>query len=154
MYRFNNTIKNNKTCEKCDRTKLVIYSKCTTAEVAATERERESTLTVIHSCHRPRIPFGHVLIERSCFIKHCKRGCNKERKDQPSTNNNKRAPFQKHKIKNNKTCENCGPRNRGNSSCQKYSKYTAAEGVVKERERVHILDCKSVTALVFHLDKF
>jgi hypothetical protein len=27
------------------------------------ERERESTLTHIHNCHRARIPFGHVLIE-------------------------------------------------------------------------------------------
>ena len=59
-----------------ERVRIVIrcnsYSK-TTTEGVAIERERESTLTVYHSCHRTRIPFGHVLIERSCGQKHCKR---------------------------------------------------------------------------------
>jgi len=56
--------KNNKTCEKCDPMKNSSrrYSKDTTAEGVATERE--STLTAIHRCHRPRIPIGHVRIER------------------------------------------------------------------------------------------
>jgi len=39
----------------------------------AIERGRESTLTACHSCHRPRIPFRHVLIERRCTLKHCKK---------------------------------------------------------------------------------
>ena len=53
----------------------------TSTEGVATEREREYTLTLIHICHRPRIPFGHVLIERMCFFKHWKReGCNKRQK--------------------------------------------------------------------------
>jgi len=56
----------------------------------ATERERESTLTAVHRCHGPRIPFGHVLIERICARKHCKReGATKKEKDQPTTNHKK-----------------------------------------------------------------
>jgi hypothetical protein len=47
------------------------------------------TLTATHTCHRTRIPFGHVLIERSCVIKHCKRGCKKEKKV-PKKNQQKR----------------------------------------------------------------
>ena len=43
-------------------------------------RGEESTLTVRHVRHRPRIPFGHVRIERWCPTKHCKRGCNNEKK--------------------------------------------------------------------------
>ena len=76
-----------------------MYSKYTKAEGVATEREGEkrekSTLTAVHSCHRPRIPFGYVRIERRCVTKHCKRGCNKEKKDRPTTNNKKGT---KHKI--------------------------------------------------------
>jgi hypothetical protein len=43
--------KNNNTCEKCDPMKLevVVYSKDTTADGVATERERESTLTAFHT---------------------------------------------------------------------------------------------------------
>ena len=40
-------------------------------------------LTVMHICHRPRIPVGHVLIEHRCASKHCKRGCHKE-KERPT----------------------------------------------------------------------
>ena len=69
--------------------------------------ERESTLTAIHTCHRPRIPGGHVLIEHRCAIKHCKKreGCNKEKKDQtpPHTNNNKKVPFQTTKKRKKRT---------------------------------------------------
>ena len=36
-------------------------------------------------------------------------GATKKRKDQPTTNNKKRVPFQKHKNKNNNTYENCDP---------------------------------------------
>ena len=50
----------------------------TTEAGVATERERESSLTATHICHRPRIPFRHVLIELLCGLKHCKRGCNEE----------------------------------------------------------------------------
>jgi hypothetical protein len=63
-------------------------------------REGESTLTLRHHFHRPRIPFRHVLIERPCFIKHCKKreGGNKEKKNQPTTQNyNKKLRFQNNK---------------------------------------------------------
>ena len=40
-------------------------------------------LTELHICHRTRIPFGHVLIERTCGSKHCKTGCIKKRKTNP-----------------------------------------------------------------------
>ena len=61
------------------------------------QREREGTLTVFHSCHRPRIPVGHVLIERLCVLKHCKKreGCNKKRKTKPTT----QVPYQTTNIK-------------------------------------------------------
>ena len=63
--------KKNNTCETCDPTNLELsYISNNTAA--------ERTLTPIHSCHRPRIPFGHVLIERRCKGKHCKKsrdGC-------------------------------------------------------------------------------
>ena len=84
-YRFKNTKQNNKTCENCDPMKLELsymYIQNTQQRKAWPQRGRESTLTLIHICHRPRIPFGHVLIEHRCVIKHCTRGCNKEKKDQ------------------------------------------------------------------------
>jgi len=93
----------NKTCETCDPANLeLLYIYSTTTHHNGRRRGhreggRESTLTVIHSCHRPRIPGGHVLIERNCVIKHCKKkeGCNKEKKDQTHhTNNNNKVPFQ------------------------------------------------------------
>ena len=74
----------------------------TTHHNGATERERESTLTALHSCHRPCIPGGHVLIERRCGLKHCKKreGCNKEKKDQTHrTNNNEQGPVSNHNQK-------------------------------------------------------
>ena len=81
---------NNKTCENCDPMKLELsYIQNTQQRKAWPQRGRESTLTVLHICHRPRIPFRHVLIERRCGLKHCKRGCNKEKKDQPTTNHKK-----------------------------------------------------------------
>jgi hypothetical protein len=60
------------------------------------EGERESTLTLYHICHRPCIPGGHVLIERKCFIKHCKKrekGATKNRKTKPTTQTIKRSRF-------------------------------------------------------------
>jgi len=68
------------------------YSKKTTAEEGvATEREIESTLTRLHTCHRARIPFGHVLIERICGSKHCRR---KEREKNPPQQQQQKVPFQ------------------------------------------------------------
>ena len=133
--------------------RVVVYSKDTTAEGVATERGRESTLTVCHTCHRPRIPFGHVLIERRCLNKHCKRGCNKEKKGpthQPTTNNNKRVPFQTHKNKNNKTCENCDPMRLELSYIQNTQQRKAWPQ--REGKRVHLLSSIVVTAPVSHLD--
>jgi hypothetical protein len=78
-------------------------------EKAWPQRGRESTLTALHSCHRTRIPFGHVLIERRCLIKHCKRGCNKEKKDQPHHKQQQKGTVSKTQKQNNKTCENCDP---------------------------------------------
>ena len=113
------------------------------------QRGRESTLTFSHSCHRPRIPFGHVLIERTCGLKHCKRGCNKEKKrHQPTTNNNKRVPFQSHKNKNNKACENCDPMKLELS----YMQNTQQRKAWPQRERVDLLAYIFVTAPVFHFD--
>jgi len=81
---------NNKTCEKCDPMKLELsYIQNTQQRKAWPQRGGESTLTVMHIYHCPRIPFGHVRIELRCVLKHCKRGCNKENKDQPTTNNKK-----------------------------------------------------------------
>ena len=74
----------NRTCENCDPMKLELsYLQNAQQRKAWPQRGRKSTLTAIHSCHRPRIPVGHVLIERRCVTKHCKRGCNKE-KERPS----------------------------------------------------------------------
>jgi len=75
--------------------------------VATAEREREISLTANHSCHLTSVPFGHVLIEHRCGIKHCKRGCNKENErptHQPTNNKSYRFKTQN---QNNKTCENC-----------------------------------------------
>ena len=82
------------------------YIQKTQQRKAWPQRGRESTLTFRHSCHRPRIPFGHVLIEHRCDSKHCKRGCNKEKKDQPTTNH-KKGTVSKTQKQKNKTCENC-----------------------------------------------
>jgi len=74
---------------------------CETAGFEHFEKEKRSdrmcdgtfakikTLTANHICHRTRIPFGHVLIERRCVSKHCKRGCKKEKKV-PKKNQQKR----------------------------------------------------------------
>jgi len=65
-------------------------------------RERESTLTVTHTCHRSRIPGGHVLIERRCFMKHCKKreGCNKEKiEPNPPHKQQQQSPVSNHKNK-------------------------------------------------------
>ena len=59
-------------------------------------KERGSTLTPSHRCHRTRVPFGHVLIERSCFTKHCKRVQQRKKKINPPQTT---IPFQKHKTK-------------------------------------------------------
>ena len=51
-----------------------IVQKTTTMEgVARGERARDNILTALHICHLSRVPFGHVLIEHRCCIKHCKR---------------------------------------------------------------------------------
>jgi hypothetical protein len=45
-----------------------------------------------HTCHVANlrhVPFGNVLIEHIRALKHCKRGRNKEKKGQPTTNNKK-----------------------------------------------------------------
>jgi hypothetical protein len=73
------TTQKNRTCENCDPMKLELsYSKDTTAEGVA--KGREIALTASHMVHRTSIPFGYVLIELRCCIKHCTRGCNTERK--------------------------------------------------------------------------
>jgi hypothetical protein len=90
-------------------------------------RERESTLTALHSCHRTRVPDGHVLIERNCVLKHCKKreGCNKEKKDQTHhTHITTKVPFQTIN-KNNRKYENFVIR--WNSRCR--IKKTQHEGV-------------------------
>ena len=90
------------------------YIQNTQQRMAWPQRGGESTLTAIHICHRPRIPFGHVLIEHRCGHKHCKKreGCNKEKKDQTHhTNNNNKVPFQTTTKNKNNTCETCDPTN-------------------------------------------
>ena len=85
-------IKKNKTCENCDSMKLELsYIQNTQQRKAWPHRGRESTLTGLHSCHRPRIPFRHVLIELRCARKHCKRGCNKEKERPTQTTNSKKG---------------------------------------------------------------
>jgi hypothetical protein len=112
------------------------------------QRGRESTLTVCHICHRPRTPFGHVLIERRCGFKHCKTGCNKEKKDQPTTNNNKRYQS------NTKTKITKRVRIviRWNSSCSIFKRHNSGRRGQTEGERVHLLPSILVTAPVFHFD--
>jgi len=129
-------IKNNKQCEKCDWMKLELsYIQKSQQRKAwpQTERERESTLTPSHICHRPRIPLRHVLVEVGCGSKHCKRGCNKEKKDQPTTNN-KKGTVSKIRNQYNKTCKNCDPM-KLRFVVHVYSKYTTTEGVATERGR-------------------
>jgi len=96
--------KQQQNCENCYRSdptnlELSYIFNTTPQRKACGHRERESacTLTLLHSGHRTCIPGGHVLIERRCVIKHCKKreGCSKEKKDQTHhTNNNNKVPFQ------------------------------------------------------------
>ena len=85
------------------------YSK-TQQRKAWPQRGRESTctLTAFHSCHRPRIPFRHVLIEHRCASKHCKSGCH-QRKERPTHHKQQKDTVSKTENQNNKTCENCDP---------------------------------------------
>ena len=77
---------------RIDKMKL---SSCHLSESVATVNRERDSLTGIHICHRTRNPFGHILVERSCGSKHCKReGATKIEKNQPTTNN-KKVPFQK-----------------------------------------------------------
>ena len=109
---------------------LLYNQKYTTMEDVALERE--STLTAYHLCHRPRLPFGHILIERSCGIIHCKRGCNKEKK-RPTH----------HKQQQKSTVSNTQKQKEQNvwevwsdeTRVVVYSKDTTAEGVATERGR-------------------
>ena len=92
--------KNNTMCENCDPMNLELSYIQNTQRWKAwpTERGGESILTGIHICHRPCIPFRHVLIERRCTPKHCKRGCNKEKKDHNPPQTTKKVPFQNKKV--------------------------------------------------------
>ena len=115
------------------------------------EGGRESALTVQHSFHRPRIPFGQILIERRCPLKHCKRGSNKEKERPTHHKQQKRVPFQKNtKTKENKTCEKCDPMKLELSFIQKTQQRKAWPQ--REGERVHLLEAIYITAPVFHLD--
>ena len=118
----------NKTCENCDPMKLEwsYIKRHNNGRRGHREREGESTLTGIHSCHRRRIPFGHVLIERRCVHKHCKRRCNKEKKDQHTTNNKEEYRFKNTQTKITKSCEKLRS---DETRVVVYSKYTTAEGV-------------------------
>ena len=139
------TTKKNKACENgtCNPTKLelsFLFSNNTPQRKAPWPQwGRESTLTCFHSYHRPRIPVGHVLIERKCHRKHCKKekGATKKRKNQT-----------------HQTCVT-----RRTSSCRvNIQHHTTTEGAVatqwwdRERERVHLLSSIDVTAAVFQLD--
>jgi len=113
-------------------TRVVVYYSKSQQRKAWPQREGESALTAVHSCHRARLPFGHVLIERRCGLKHCKRECNKEKKAQQQT----RYRF---KIQNRTTeCEHCGG----------HIEREAAE------DRDHLLYPIFITAPVFHVDTF
>ena len=55
-------------CEKWYKIKLeLLYSQCSRTQQRRRgkreERGREIPLTFLHTCHRTRIPVGHVLIE-------------------------------------------------------------------------------------------
>ena len=119
-FQTTNRPKQNNTCET--RIYTCIQQHTTTEKALWPQRDRErgreSALTASHSCHRPRIPFRHVLIELRCAIKHCKRECNK-------------IPFQKHKNKNTRKHETCDPMKLELSYIKKY---TTTEGVATERE--------------------
>ena len=130
-----------------DETRVVVFKNNTTMKGVVIERE--STLTVWHICHRTRIPFGHVLIERTCEIKHCKReGATKKRKTNPSTNNKKGTVSKHTKINKQNVWELWSDETR-----VVVFKITITEGVATKRgERVHLLLPIFVTALVFHLD--
>ena len=79
-----------------------------------------------------------------------KEGATKKKKRPTHHKPQKRVPFQTHKNKKNKTCENCDPMT---LECVVHSKYTTAEGVATERDRrEYLLASIVVTAPVFHLD--
>jgi hypothetical protein len=121
------------------------------------QRGGESTLTLLHFCHSHRIPFGHVLIERKCIKKHCKRGCNQEKKDQQTnppqtTKKEKRYRFINTK-QNNKTFENCDPMKLELSyTLHVFKIHNSGRCGHREGERVHLLLYIFVTAPVFHFD--
>ena len=102
-----------------DDTRVVVYIKIlNNGRRGHREKEREymCTLTARHTCHRPRIPFRHVLIERRCLVKHCKRGCNKEQdKINPPQTTTKGTVSNTQKIKITKRVRSVI---RWNSSCR------------------------------------
>ena len=127
--------------------------------MANREGEREySSLTHVHICHRPRIPFRHVLIERSCAKKHCKKrekGA-KQRKERPNPTTqtqHQQGPVSNHKKKN-KTCETCDPTNLSRVvvymyTCTCIQQHTTTEGAVwpqRGNDRVNLLCAILVTA--------
>ena len=119
------------------------------------QRGRESTLTPIHRCHRPSIPFWHVLIERRCFIKHCKEqwvNKKKEKTNPPPQTTQKGIGSKTHKQKQQHVWELWTDETR----VVVHPKYTTAESVateiVRESTCTHLLLCIIVTAPVFHLD--
>jgi len=152
-FQTTNKQKKNNTCETCDlglderRTSSCrIYSTTHHNGKRRGHREgerRESTLTASHRCHRPSIPFRHVLIERSCVNKHCKKreGCNKK-KTKPTPQTTTKVPFQTtNKIKRTIRVRLV---TRRTSSCRIYP--------TTQQQREHLLQYIVVTAPVFHLD--
>ena len=135
-----------------DDTRVSVYSKYTTAEGVATERERESTLTLSHSCHRPCIPFGHVLIERTCVKKHCKRGCNKEKAVTNPPQTTKKSTVSTTQTQKEQNVWELWSDYTRVVDIQNTQQRKASRRGHREGERVHLLPSIFVTAPVFHFD--
>ena len=126
------------------------------------QRGGERTLTVCHSCHRPRVPGGQVLIECSCGQKHCKKreGVQQRKaKDQTHhTNNNNKVPFQTKQKKEQNVWDLWPYEPRVVKYMYiKIQQHITTECAVatwpqRRRERVHLLSSIVVTAPVFHFD--
>ena len=110
-------------------------------------RRGESTLTAIHRCHRTRIPFWYVLIERRCELKHCTKRVQQRKERTTITNNNKRY----HSKNKNKITERVRIAIRWNSSCR-IQKHNNGRRAMERGEWVHLLNSILVTAPVFHFD--
>ena len=128
-----------------DDTRVVVYSKYTTAEGVATGRKREYTYFYTYLSPPPYSTWTRS--DWTQMLHETLQERVQQRKERPTDHKqNKKVPFQK---QNNRTCENCDQMKLELLFIQTHHNERRGH---REGEGIHLLSCIFVTAPVFHLD--